>query len=148
MSRFDIFKGDRPFKTLGYDIWKHYWMTMDRWNEHLKVNIKKDPDKGTPEYKALNDVFEFLCHLSDIIDQTGREYRAEIWKLKCKLRKWESNRGRKPSLSEEQKERVRQLRADGRSLRSLGREFGVSASTIGRAIKTLPTKDSPETPKK
>lgn len=132
MEKYKISKGKpRPLKMFGFGI-SEYRENMTKWWNDLLDNQKL---KDTQELKLFA---ESLLHLEDMIIQAENAHRAEVEALKEDLAKWKENRGRKPVLTFEQREEIRQRNADSESCRKLANEYGVSERTIRRVLKTCP----------
>jgi DNA invertase Pin-like site-specific DNA recombinase len=143
MQHLKIIKGEeREIKLFGFGIWEYKELMNKRWNEFLdRHNFRKE----TQEMRLLA---ESILHLEDILIKNEKNHRGEIYllkqeirKLERELKKWTENRGRKPVLTTEQHEQIKQCRADGESCRKLAREYGVSERTIRRVIAFA---DTPE----
>lgn len=132
MRGFKVGRVQREFRRFGFGAWDYYWHMVDRWNTFIESLPKLPQDGRTRQYKALAEMHDYMINLSDMINQTETEHRAEVQALKKELAKWTENRGRKPVLTAEQREEIKQLRADGESCRKLARKFGVSERTIRR----------------
>jgi hypothetical protein len=133
---FRVYEVQKEFRTFGFGIWKYYWLMVERWNTLLDYIPNQPYDGRTRKYKAFHDMQEFMCNLSDMINQTEVAHRAEVEELKAELRKWTENRGRKPLLTKRDCYEIKLLRAEGQTVGSIGRKYGVSERTIRRALNS------------
>jgi hypothetical protein len=125
----------RELKKFGFNIRRYYEHMIDRWNEMVKLRTWSE-DERTRESKAVYRMMDSMIHLHDMIAQTEREHEERIKDIENKLKVWTSQQtGRKPKLTEEQKEQVRQMKARGESNRTIGRQFGVTEGTIRKILK-------------
>jgi hypothetical protein len=128
-----IIWGDkRESRRFGFSLNEYYKVMVERWNTFIDSRGDWEMDKRTN--KAMRHLAESVLYLEDMIIQTEAAHRAEVDALKKELAKWTENRGRKPSLSAEERKQIDQRRADGESCRKLARDFGVSERTIRRAL--------------
>lgn len=132
------FNGKRNLKKFDddEDITQYYKDLAALWNEfdsYQKMPIEK---RGTGYRSAYDNFFYKLLYLWDLIVQTEHERLEEIQKLKNELNRWTANQnGRKPTLTEEQKEDIRADKRLGESNRALARTYIVSEGTIRNVLK-------------
>lgn len=135
MSNMKIIWGDkRESRRFGFGLNEYYKVMVERWNTFIDSRSDWETDKRTSKYKAMRHLAESVLYLEDMIIQTEAAHRAEVDALKKELAKWTENRGRKPSISAEERKQINQRRADGESCRKLASDFGVSERTIRRAL--------------
>lgn len=132
----------RELKKSDIGIEDYYKNLADKWNE-LSDKISEQKDSQTTYSHSYYSFFYELLYMWDMIIQTKEEYeqiidskKKEIETLKEKLKPWtEQQGGRKPILTDEQRQKIKQWKAKNISNREIAKNLEVSEGTIRNELK-------------
>lgn len=96
------------------------------------IKLQQDYDTLKASYDAL---VEEHSALTSNLDTVEAELRAELQKAKAEKPHNERGAGRKPVLTDAQRNEVHQLHAQGKSLRQIAAQMGVTHTAIAKIIK-------------
>lgn len=101
--------------------------------------LEDEKIEQTREYAELQEAYNTLLSVHDALKSDLDVAKVEFQE-KLKQRNEEAHNargaGRKPVLNDTQRDEVRQLRAEGKSLRQIAAQMGVTHTAIAKILKT------------